>query len=254
MAQLFVHNLPIHVAAADLADSTAIVIDMLRATSTICYALAAGAKCVVPLLEIEETRQLGQQLGREYVILGGERRGKIIEGFDLGNSPREYTPQRVLGKMVLFTTTNGTRALAHASEAQRVLVGSVVNRATVAAAALDASRVDILCAGTDGEVTGEDILAAGAIADQLLRDSTAGYWELNEPAQFAQQEWQKILTQSETTGRPINEVLAVALRDTIGGKNLLEVGHQGDLIDCAQLDSLAVLPELNRTTRQITLR
>jgi 2-phosphosulfolactate phosphatase len=254
VAQLFVHNLPTHVAAADLAESTVIVIDMLRATSTICYALAAGAKCVVPLLEIEETLQLGQQLGREYVVLGGERSGKIIEGFDLGNSPREYTPQRVLGKMVLFTTTNGTRALAHASEANRVLVGSVVNRATVAAAAMDATRVDILCSGTDGEVTGEDILAAGAIADQVLRDSTAGYWDLNEPAQLAQQEWQKILAQSEIMGRPIKEVLAVALRDTIGGKNLLEVGHQGDLIDCAQLDSLAVLPELNRTARQITLR
>lgn len=254
MAHLFVHNLPTDVATADLTDSMAIVIDMLRATSTICYALAAGAKCVVPLLEIDETRQLGEQLGREYVVLGGERRGKMIDGFDLGNSPSEYTPQRVMGKTILFTTTNGTRALAHALDARRVLVGAVMNRAAVARAALEAARVDILCAGTDGEVTGEDILAAGAITDKLLRDSPAGYWELNEPARFAQQEWQKIVRQSETTARPISEVLAVALRDTSGGKNLLDVGHQGDLMDCAQLDSLAVLPELNRTTRQITLR
>jgi 2-phosphosulfolactate phosphatase len=110
MAQLSVHNLPSQVAAADLTGSTVIVIDMLRASSTICRALASGAKCVVPLLEIEETLQLGAQLGREYVVLGGERGGTTIDGFDVGNSPNEYTPERVAGKMVLFTTTNGTRA------------------------------------------------------------------------------------------------------------------------------------------------
>lgn len=254
MAQLFVHNLPVHVAAEELAGSTVIVIDMLRATSTICYALAAGATCVVPLVEIEETLQLAEQLGREFVVLGGERRGKIIDGFDLGNSPSEYTRERVMGKIMLFTTTNGTSALAHAREAERVLVGAAVNRDRIARAVAESPRVDILCAGTDGEVTGEDILAAGAIVDRLLSYHTAVEWEPNASATSAREQWLEVERQAEQSDRPINEQLALALRDTIGGRNLLEVGHGFDLVSCAQIDSLSVLPELNRTTRQITLR
>jgi 2-phosphosulfolactate phosphatase len=254
MTELFVHNLPAHVEPAELAGSTVIVIDMLRASSTICHALAAGAKCVVPLLEIDETRQLAEQLGREFVVLGGERSGHIIEGFDLGNSPSEYTPQRVRGKMMLFTTTNGTRALAHAREAAHVLVGAVVNRAAIAQAVHHTRRVDLLCAGTDGAVTGEDILAAGAIIERLQRDSGPQLLRLNEAAEFAHHEWQELLEHADDANRSIIDELAIALRDTTGGKNLLEAGHQADLIACAQLDSLAVVPELNRTTRQITLR
>jgi 2-phosphosulfolactate phosphatase len=254
MADLFVHNLPSQVAAAELAGSTVIVIDMLRASSTICHALAAGAKCVVPLLEIDETMRLAEQLGREHVVLGGERRGKIIDDFDLGNSPSEYMPQRVMGKMVLLTTTNGTRALAHAHEAVRVLVGAVINRASIALAVRFANRVDILCAGTDGEVTGEDILAAGAIVERVLSDSTAHQWQLNDAARAAHHEWQELLARANASNRSIIDELAVALRDTVGGRNLVAAGLHADLADCAQLDSLAVVPELNRTTRQITLR
>lgn len=254
MALLFVHNLPSQVAASELAGRTAIVIDMLRASSTICHALAAGAKCVVPLLEVEETLQLARQIGREYVVLGGERGGKIIDDFDLGNSPSEYTPQRVAGKMVLFTTTNGTRALAHAREAAHVLIGAAVNRASVASAVCDTARVDILCAGTNGEVTGEDILAAGAIVDSLSCDSDAQVWQLNENAQTALRQWQELLAGATASGRSVSDKLASVIRDTAGGRNLIEIGHGADLASCAQLDSLTVVPVWNRTTRQITLR
>jgi 2-phosphosulfolactate phosphatase len=252
MAHLFVHNLPAHVTPQELAGSAVIVIDMLRASSTICYALAAGAKCVVPLLEIDETLQLGKQLGREFVVLGGERGGKIIEGFDLGNSPSEYTPERVFSKMVLFTTTNGTRALAHARQAAHVLVGAALNRASIANAVCDSPRVDIVCAGTDGEETGEDILAAGAIVDKILAQSTD--WQLNKGGQEAHKQWRELVDRAERSQRPVSDELAIALRDTAGGQNLLEIGHAADLVVCAQLDSLTVVPELNRTTRQITLR
>ncbi len=254
MADLFVHNLPSQVAAAELAESTVIVIDMLRASSTICHALAAGAKCVVPLLEIDETLRLAEQLGREYVVLGGERGGKIINDFDLGNSPREYTPQRVRGKMVLLTTTNGTRALAHAHEAARVVVGAVVNRASVVRAVRFANRVDILCAGTDGGETGDDILAAGSMVERLLSDSPTHHWKLNDAARAAHHEWQELLAKANVSNRSIIDELAIALRETAGGRNLVEAGLQADLADCALLDSMAVVPELNRTTRQITLR
>jgi 2-phosphosulfolactate phosphatase len=252
MPQLHVHNLPALVPAEDLAGSTVVVIDMLRATSSICYALANGAKAVVPLLEIDETLQLGEQLGREFVVLGGERRGKIIEGFDVGNSPSEYTPERVTGKLVLFTTTNGTRALAHAHDAERVLVGAAVNRERIVHEVANAQRIDILCAGTDGEVTGEDILVAGSMVDQLLEQKSE--WQLNASAIEAQKNWQAVASRAKESDRELSGELALALRDTAGGKNLLEIGHGFDLVSCAKLDSLDVLPELNRTTRQITLR
>jgi 2-phosphosulfolactate phosphatase len=252
MPQLNVHNLPSQVAPKELAGSTAIVIDMLRATSTICYALANGAKAVVPLLEIDETLQLCEQLGREFVVLGGERRGKIIEGFDVGNSPSEYTPERVIGKLMLFTTTNGTRALAHASQAERVLVGAAVNRERIVREVANAPWVDILCAGTDGEVTGEDILAAGAMVEELLKLNSE--WQLNASAIEAQTNWNAVVSRAKESDRELSDELALALRDTAGGKNLLEIGHGFDLVSCAKLDSLDVLPELNRTTRQITLR
>ena len=98
----------------------------------------------MPLLEIGDVADRVQQLGRANVVLGGERGGDLIAGFDLGNSPIEYTPDQVFGRTVLFTTTNGTRALLHARIAQRVLVGAAVNRAAIAAAAQFAPRVDIL--------------------------------------------------------------------------------------------------------------
>lgn len=251
MAELFVHDLPAHVDPHRLAESTVIVIDQLRATSTICYALAAGAKCVVPLLEIDETLRLANQIGREFVVLGGERQGKIINDFDLGNSPSEYTPQRVTGKMVLFTTTNGTRALAHAAAAKRVLVGAIVNRASIVKAVQGAERIDILCAGTDDKVTGEDILAAGSMIENLLK---GGDWHLNAAARAAHNQWQLVVDRAAASGRSVNDELALVLRDTRGGCNLLAVGHESDIVSCAQLDSLSVVPELNRTTRQITLR
>ena len=254
MAELRVHELPAHVEPTELAGRTSIVIDMLRASSTICYALAAGAQCVVPLLEVDETLALATQMGREFVVLGGERHGHIIEGFDLGNSPSEYTPERVKGKMVLFTTTNGTKALAHASKSAHVLVGCVVNRAAIAQAVRFVPQVDILCAGTDGEITGEDILAAGAIIDRLLADSPADSWRLNEAAISAHSQWQGIVELAKMAGRSVNDELAVALRDTAGGRNVVKRGPQSDLVSCAQADLLPVVPELNRTTRQITLR
>lgn len=252
MPQLHVHNLPAHVPAESLAGSIVIVIDMLRASSTICYALANGAKCIVPLLEIEETLELGKQLGREFVVLGGERRGQIIGGFDVGNSPSEYTPERVTGKMVLFTTTNGTQALAHARDAQRVLVGAAVNRERIVREVASAPRIDILCAGTDGEVTGEDILAAGAMVDELLELNSG--LQLNASAIEARRLWLAVVSRAQESGKDLRDELALALRDTAGGKNLLGAGLAADLVACAKMDSLDVLPELNRTTRQITLR
>src|SRR6188768_1522893 len=95
-----VHNLPGDVDARELAGSTVIVIDLLRATTTICQALASGATEVVPFREIDEALAAAAKVGRDQVVLGGERGGLRIAGFDLGNSPKEYTPEAVGGRRV----------------------------------------------------------------------------------------------------------------------------------------------------------
>lgn len=251
---LNVHYLPQFVTESDLADSTVIVVDLLRASTTICHALHAGAAAIVPLLEIGDVTDRVRKLGREHVILGGERGGELIEGFDLGNSPSEYTPDQVFGRTVLFTTTNGTRALLHARIAQRVLVGAAVNRAAIAAATQSALRVDILCAGTGGIVTREDILAAGAIVEELLQLSGPDNCQANEWADAAHREWLELLSGARANRCSPSDQLAWELKSTPGGKNLLAIGHEGDLPVCAQLDTLAVIPEWDSITGLITLR
>src|SRR3954468_21131840 len=150
---LRVHKLPKDVDEKELAGSTVVVIDLLRATSTICQALASGAREVVPFLEIEDAFTAAKGEDRADIVLGGERRGGKIPGFDVGNSPAEYTPQVVGGKRVFITTTNGTRAMHHARLASRVVLGSFLNLSAIVASVKDEPTIDILCAGTDGSET-----------------------------------------------------------------------------------------------------
>src|SRR5262245_7137069 len=98
MPRLELYPLPSHAPPEALADATVIVVDLLRASTTIATALAAGAECVMPFAEIDQTLAAAQKFGRDQVLLGGERGGKLIPGFDLGNSPSEYTPERIAGR------------------------------------------------------------------------------------------------------------------------------------------------------------
>jgi 2-phosphosulfolactate phosphatase len=240
MQQLRVHNLPAEIAPAELAGSVVVVIDLLRASSTICQALAAGATEVVPFLEVEEARTAAAG-DRKNVLLGGERGGKQIDGFELGNSPSEYTPASVGGRRVFLTTTNGTRALDHARQGRRVVVGSFLNLSAVVASIREEPRVDILCAGTNGLESREDILAAGAIVEKMIaRDRAA--WRMGDAAEAALAQWQSR-----------GDDLAIELRATPGGRNLLAIGLDHDLVDCARIDALDVVPELDIPAWRITL-
>ena len=127
-----VYTLPKFVDPEELAGDDVVVIDVLRATTTIIYALQAGAKAVVPCREIAEARSIADTFPPNKKIIGGERGGLPIEGFDLGNSPEQYTPDRVQGKTIIFTTTNGTQALLHAKKAKQILLGAFVNASVVA--------------------------------------------------------------------------------------------------------------------------
>jgi 2-phosphosulfolactate phosphatase len=245
-----VHNLPRYVAAADLAGSVVIVVDLLRASTTICQALASGAREVIPFLEVDDAlAAVGNE--RDQTVLGGERGGRKIPGFDLGNSPAEYTRDAVRGRRVLITTTNGTRALHHARLARRVLVGAFVNLSAVAASVENEARVHILCAGTGEGETREDILAAGAIVSRFSAGE-ANLWKMNDGAAAARDDWQHVCTRAEAAGRPLCEQLAMELRDTTGGRNLLGIGLDQDLVDCAQIDRLHVVPELDVRAWRIT--
>ena len=256
MSHLAVHYLPHFIAESDLAGSTVIVVDLLRASTTICQALASGAKCVIPSLEVDATFAKANEYvaaggSRDALLLGGERGGRRISGFDLGNSPADYTSEQVLQRTVLFTTTNGTKALAHARLADRTLIGSANNRQAIVEAVADAPRVEILCAGTNGKVTREDVLAAGAIASRIKKCGKAE--SFNAWCESACREWQELLTTAKALHRTPSEQFAVELRETLGGKNLLALGYDRDLQLCAQLDTHNVAPELDRTTGQITL-
>src|SRR6516165_775873 len=122
-----VHLLPELVPPGRLAGGLAVVIDVLRATTTIIHALAAGCTCVRPCADVEEARQLAGQMRAGRVLLGGERHGAPLPEFDVGNSPREYTNKRCRGCTLVLTTSNGTRALLRAAEGERAILAGFVN-------------------------------------------------------------------------------------------------------------------------------
>ena len=252
MKKLQAHYLPQFVSEADLAGDTVVVIDLLRASTTICHALANGAREVTAFLEVGEVvRAAEDEADRSELLLGGERGGEIIPGFDLGNSPAEYTPDEVFGRRVFFTTTNGTMALGHARLAKRVQVGAIVNLSAVAETLQGEESVHLLCAGTNGHVSRDDRLAAGAIAHAITSNSSPPD-TMNDSAQAVLGEWQELLNTARALGRSPSEQLAFELRDTPGGKNLIRIGMQDDLPRCSEIDKLTVVPEFDPSSRRIT--
>lgn len=162
---------------AAVAGRTVVVIDVLRWTTVVVAALAHGAARVEACATPADALARARTLGRDRVVLGGERENRALPGFDLGNSPAEYTPIRVAGRVVVTTTTNGTQALLRAAPGSQILVGAFTNCAAVIAALLGATAgaapgsrdVTLLCAGRSGEEALEDTACAGAIADGLAR-------------------------------------------------------------------------------------
>lgn len=159
-------------AQRNLRATACVVFDVLRATSTFVTALQNGAREIIPVSEIPEAIQFKKQ--RPEVLLGGERQGVRISAggvdFDLGNSPREYTPEKVRGKTIVSTTTNGTRALRACAGAKVILAASFLNL-NATAEFLRQHRFEsvlLVCAGTGENPADEDIIAAGALVDALL--------------------------------------------------------------------------------------
>ena len=164
-------------AQRDLRATACVVFDVLRATSTFVTALHHGAQAIIPVSEIVEALEIKKSEARsrkpELILLGGERNGVRISAdgidFDLGNSPREYTPEKVRGKTIVSTTTNGTRALRACVGAKTVLAASFLNLTATADFLRQENFENILlvCAGTGENQADEDVLAAGALAELL---------------------------------------------------------------------------------------
>lgn len=155
-----------------LRGQTVVVIDVLRWSTVVITALAHGAERVEAFATPEEVLQRADALGRGQVVLGGERGNLALPGFDLGNSPREYTPERVRGRAVLTSTTNGTQALHAARTAREVLIGAFVNLPALVARLREGVRegrgITLLAAGQAGDPAHEDLACAGAIAEAML--------------------------------------------------------------------------------------
>lgn len=152
----------------EIKGSNAIVIDMLRATSVIVTAMENGAEKILPVLSIDEAFDIKNK--NSSVILGGERKGLKIEGFDMGNSPQEYIRELVEGNTIVITTSNGTRAIRGCTGAREIFIGSMLNGKAAASKAIDTDAdISIVCAGTLGKFSLDDFLCAGYIIDEILK-------------------------------------------------------------------------------------
>jgi 2-phosphosulfolactate phosphatase len=204
---------------------TGLVIDVIRATSTICQALSAGYGRVLCAAEVEEARALRDALGEG--VLGGERNAVRIPGFDLGNSPREY--EEPAGETLVLSTTNGTRAIvAAAARCKRVFVASLLNLSAVVEAARAAGEdVVVVCAGVQGTLALDDAFVAGRIVELLG-------WERTDAAEAA--------ARLVSTWAGAEQ----AFRASKSGRNLMENAPElePDLAFCARESVLDVVPRL----------
>lgn len=212
---------------------TAVVIDVLRATTVITRALDSGASGVIVCGEIEGAFRLAQQLAPRP-LLCGERNCLPIQGFDLGNSPSEYQPSTVTGKRLVMTTTNGTRAVLASTGFPQIIAAAFNNLAAVIAYLSSQTEVSIVCAGTDGEIAQEDMLLAGAIVAGLQFTSRPP----NSPnAESGEQQALELWSEHLSSGRPLFDVLC----ETLGGCNLKVAGYDEDIRLCAALNTTTTI-------------
>ncbi|MFM1998010.1 MAG: putative 2-phosphosulfolactate phosphatase [Planctomycetota bacterium] len=233
-----------------VAGGIAVVIDVLRASTTIVTALANAASRIRPVPAVAEALALAEASGAGRPLLGGERGGVRIAGFDLGNSPLEYSPAAVAGREIVVTTTNGTAALEACRAADEVLVGAIVNRTAVARLARDLARrrggadIHLVCAGTDGHVTEEDVLAAGSILEAACRLPDGAADLLDPAAAAARADFRRVVGQAASPREAIVSAFAVSR----GGTNLLSLGMDADLPAAAAIDTIRIVPRLDPAT------
>ncbi len=215
----------------------AVVIDVLRATTTIAWSLANGAEAVQAFADLDALKAAAAAWPAEKRLTAGERGGQRVEGFDLGNSPLAVTPELVGGKRIFMSTTNGTRSLDRVRAVPLLLTACLPNRAAVARRLLEAAaeRVWIVGSGWEGDYSLEDSLAAGAVTAALLEAGPAAGLAVaagNDETLAALALWERWKDEPEA-----------CLRAASHGQRLIALGdHDADFRCCADLDTLEVVP------------
>jgi 2-phosphosulfolactate phosphatase len=234
---------PAALTAADVQGRTIFVIDILRATTTMCAALHHGARAIIPVASTEEALRLAQTIGSADVLLAGEKDCVRIPGFQLGNSPLEMTESAVRGKTLVVTTTNGTKALLATQGAAAVYAAAAANLTLAAERAREALERDgevlIICAGRDGAFSLDDAYCAGRLVAATLgsrkprRDfNDAAIASLDLVRRYGDR-WERPLTYSRA------------------GRELVRLGFRDDVPDAARLDAYPVLAHFH--DRRVTL-
>lgn len=205
-----------------------VAIDVLRASTTICRALVSGAREILPVGEIEEAKRLAETLGRKNTLLCGEREGRIIAGFDLGNSPLEFTPEKVKDKTLVMCTTNGTALLSRVRGGV-ALIASFVNATAVTRHLLQREEdAAILCAGLLGQFSLEDAVCGGMIVAGLAKRRKTS------------------LSDGAVAGKLLFKRFGKNVLKMLQGSNhgayLMSLGFGEDLTFAANVDSCGVLP------------
>jgi len=232
---------PNELVPSDVANRVIAVVDVLRASTSISVALANGARAVIPLASSEEVVSRANLLARSEVKLAGERKMQPIPGFDMGNSPREFTREAVEGKTILMSTTNGTAAVLATQGARDVVIASYVNFSAVLsmlrAALRGGADVAILCAGQEKRFALEDSACAGLFVQHITAKHAKA--DINDAAQAAM-----------LIDKKYGSNLKRLLRASAHGAALVDAGFGDDLAVCGALDAFPVVPVFQ--DRQIT--
>ena len=219
---------PAALPAAALTGAVALVIDVLRASTTMVTALAHGCQALLPVAEVEEARRRARELPGS--LLAGERWGDPPAGFDLGNSPLEFTADRVAGRAIVFTTSNGTRALLAARPAAAIAVASFANLGAAADWAVAQRRdVIVVCAGERGDRSLEDETCAGLLVDRILSSDPGA---VASPA----------AAEAAGAARPYAKDLARLAQDAPHARKLTAQGRGADVTACLALDGFTLVP------------
>ena len=226
---LFAH--PSDFSETDAKGKTVIVVDVLRASSTIVHACENGVERIIPVASVEDATKLVATLDRKKTLLGGEREGIPIDGFDLGNSPLEYTSAVVKGKTLIFSTSNGTVAIARSSSAKEIVLGCFLNL-TAAVTYIISTRtkkVAVLCAGNLGRLSLEDFVCGGYLVDRIVNGTRADV----------------VLNDGAVAARALANALGdvgQAVRSSTHGRRLAELGYESDLEFCSKIDRYGMVP------------
>jgi 2-phosphosulfolactate phosphatase len=239
--RLDVYFTPTERKPTDTVGRLVVIVDVLRASTTVATALGNGAKTVIPLLGADEVITRSKEFSRSAVLLAGEQNMRAIAGFDLGNSPQEFSPGAVEGKTILITTTNGTRALLGVQGARDIVIASYVNFTAVLAlmkvAASSETDIAIICAGEEGSFTLEDAACAGRYVRAIPKRSESVI--VNDAA-----------AASVLIEKKYGDNIAKVFKESSHGQALESAGFGDDLTAAAEVDAYPVVPIYQ--DRQIT--